>query len=103
MHHFEHAPPAHAHSHPHSQVAYASSPSSEEDERGRSNHPRLLWRSVLEHDTVDALDEYCQVKFGVAMPKPGVVRREAGRGGRRRRLTEVEAESWAKELDRTGF
>ena len=98
---------AHDHDHDHALQQPAPHALAEEDERGRSNHPRLLWRSVLEHDTVDALDEYCQVKYGCEMPKPSAIARHSagsrGRPARLRKLTEVEAESWAKELDRTGF
>ncbi|KAM0745678.1 hypothetical protein T439DRAFT_361102 [Meredithblackwellia eburnea MCA 4105] len=62
----------------------------EEERRGRSRRPRLLWRSTLDSDLIDILDNHHKKAYGEKVPRP------RGPGSEDGRL-------WSRELDRSGL
>lgn len=62
----------------------------EEERRGRSRVPRILWRSELDRATMDILDEHHVRIHGKEVPRL----REGG---------SAEGRRWSKKMDRSGF
>lgn len=59
--------------------------SQEENARGRSRWPRILWSSELDHESINVLRSYHERVVGGDLPvlKPGMTKREVGRWSRR--------------------
>ncbi|SCZ98497.1 BZ3500_MvSof-1268-A1-R1_Chr7-1g09179 [Microbotryum saponariae] len=86
--------PAAKHAH---QSRYSSDSEVEPDDRdrddeyrGRSRRPRLLWRSQLAEPTVNVLDHYCREYYAMELPKL------KGKGS-------PEGRKWSRQLDQAGL
>lgn len=62
----------------------------EEERRGRSRVPRILWRSELDRETLEILDEHHLRMHGSQVPRL----REGG---------SAEGRTWSKKMDRSGL
>ncbi|KDE09156.1 hypothetical protein MVLG_00869 [Microbotryum lychnidis-dioicae p1A1 Lamole] len=62
----------------------------DDEYRGRSRRPRLLWRSQLAEPTVSVLDQYCREYYAMELP------RLKGKGS-------PEGRKWSRQLDQAGL
>ncbi|SCV70965.1 BQ2448_3727 [Microbotryum intermedium] len=65
-------------------------PDRDDEYRGRSRRPRLLWRSRLAEPTVSVLDHYCREYYSMELP------RLKGKGS-------PEGRKWSRQLDQAGL